>query len=819
MRWFSYRPSYNRKLVTRSLRGAGIRVFSLSPYGKPSHLFYATTSAKDIPSARRSRFSGSSGHVSKQQGTLAQQTWQTRLTIYKQLDYESDLDSHPREGRRLVDHDENRHDCRLWLELLLHRRRIYGVKGIIPVWLGMMKRDVPLANHRCVSIIWSLLLELGLSDHSILHQICRYAEDTYICHGYRYPDLYVGVVRHYATQEDPWLIDRWHERLRDMFPPTTEQFRELFAHLNQPEAPIKFTKFMRKVYEDLSIQGMYTFIVTSLCKAKFFQTALEWHQFLVEHKDFPATSESADQIIRYLYLSGNNQQASKITKDLLDAGVPFAPKKNHFLDNDKLLTKETMNLLHGKHYGITPKELSDDFCARLFATRFFSTAHAVKGLEILGTQAIGPKALRELMVRTLDGQTMDSRLALDTLQQLSTAGISIGRSVFARVVKELAMNHETNILHDVVTCDMHFEAFEDRALQESLLHHFYKTGDERGIQRTLAILSVDTRDDPSRQRRFWNYLLRSAINNLDWKEISRILESMENLEVKVTLRSYKYMLERLPSLRRVGRLPSAAANDLNPLINTWQSIMRRGGAIPVFLWSEVLRRLGMNGFLGEYEKLALWLTAWYAKPSFRYSQLSVKALSRLMKDPTSSTNYVETCTMLRRHDARHPLRQLFPTSAVQAIIAWGFQHESPDHANMHFAINECTHANSSPSARWTWGLKLLSKLQALGLRFSPTVLGKACELRLIGIFGRGLSKRPRNRDVQARHSSRHIEEYLSSMEETMGPDLFRSLYPQTFELDKLSRRQAISQLIEMKAEHLARKCSLICPPGVTANRV
>ena len=810
--------SYKLKLTSLPLRRAKVQLNSPPVCSKFGHLYYATiTSKPDGSSIHQNRVHDVTGHAIRYKGAHTQQIWQARLKTFKQLGYESDLDSHPREGPRLVDINATRHNHDVWLELLLYRRRVHGVKGMIPVWQGMMKRNVPLADHPSVPTIWSLLLELGYSDHFILHQVCTYAENTYVSTGYKFPNLYVGIIRHLTSKKESWLIERWHERLRDMFPPTTEHFCELFSYLNQPETPSKLSNFMRKAYEELSIQGVYAFIVTTLCKAKSFQAALEWHHFLIEHKDFPATSESTDQIFEYLSLTKNSEQTSKVTKDLLDAGVRFVPKNSRKLYEHELLTKEAMNLLHSKHHGIPPKELSDDFCARLFATRFFSIENTVRGLEILGTQAIGPKALRELMARTLDSEKTDSRLALSVLQQLSAAGISIGRSVFARVVKELATNHKADILYDVVTCDMHCEAFEDRMLQESLLHHYCKTGDEKGIQRTLAILLVDTQDNSSRQCRSWNYVLRSAINNRDWKGISRVLNSMEELKVKATSRSYEYMLQRLISTRQAGKLPSTTANDLDPLINIWQSVMRKGGTIPVSLWSELLCRLGMNGFLHEYEKLALWLTTWFAMPSFRSSQMSVKAMSRLLKNSTKSTDPVTTCTMVRKHDPRHPLRQLFPNSAIQAIVAWGFQHESSEHSDEQFVMSEHMEADSSPCAQWTWGLRLLCRLQALGLRVYPITLGKACEIRLIGIFGKGLSGRPRNRDVQARHSRKCIEQYLSSMEEIMGEDLFRGIYPQTFGMDKDARRQAIGRLIKVKAERLARKSLVIRPRRLKDN--
>ena len=714
---------------------------------------------------------------------------------FQQLEYESNLTTPPLEGRRLADSDDTCHNLDIWLELFLHRRRVHGVNGVLPIWLGLVKRDVLLANHSSVLTLWSILLELGHSDHHILDEICQYAEHTYACTGYKYPSLYVDIIRHLLSGEGIALTFKWHERLRDLFPPTPEQYCELFTYFNQPESPVKFTRFFQQAYEELSIQGVYTFIVPTLCTAQLFPAALEWHDFLVEHKDLPATSEPTNRLLDHLSITRKSQQASRVAKDLLDSGVRFISKDSSKLEEHELLTKEAMNLVHGKHYGIAQKELSDDFCARLFATRFFSVQNTVKGLEILGTHAIGPKALRELMSRTLEGGKRDAYLALDVLQQLSTAQISVGRSTFARLVKELAAYHQTDTLYDVVTCDMHVEAFEDRGLQESLLHQYCQTEDERGIQRSLAILLVDTRDDQKRQCSSWNYLLRSAIDSQNWKEITRLLGAMVEAGIEVTPRSYEFMIRRLCVRRRAGQKPSLPNNDLDPLINIWQSVMRKGGNVPTALWAEVLTRLGTNGFLHEYEKLALWLAMWFAQPSFRSSQMTIRASSQLVKDSLAGSNPLTTSRFMGRQDASHPFRQLFPPAAIQGIVTWGFHYELPQHW-------DDSVARSSTSARWTWGLRLLCRLQALGLRFSSTMLAKACEIRLIEIFGKSMSSRPRNRRSQAYHHNGNIEHYLSSMEDIMGEGLFKGLYTHYSRLPRVLRLRAMGQIIEWKAARL-----------------
>ena len=804
MRWSLHRPNCKHKLKLWCSTPKRTRASLPTWLWHADHIATRVISAVGDNSSRRKRLYTTVCLTQRHQVSSHPQPWQARLETFKQLEYESDLDSPALESRRLVDCDDTCNNLDVWLELFLYRRRVHGVQGVRPIWLGLLKRDVPLAYYPSALTIWSILLELGHSDSHVLHQVHQYAEHTYARTGYKYPCLYIDIIRHRLADESWTSTLEWHEKLRDLFPPTSEQYCKLLACFNRKDPSIKFTRFFQKAYEDLSIQGVYATIVPILCMAQSFRAALEWHDFLIKHKDLPATSEPVNQLLDYLSMTQNKQQASKITKNLLDSGVRFISKSNGKLEENEILTKEAMNLIHGKHYGITQKELSDEFCARLFATRFFSVQTTVKGLEILGMQAIGPKAFRELMSRTLQGGGMDSHLALDVLHQLSIAGISIGRSTFARVVKELATCHQVDTLYDIVTCDMHVEAFEDHVLQESLLHQYCETGDERGIQRTLAILLVDTRNDQRRQRQSWNYLLRSAIDSQNWKKISRLLEKMLESAIEVAPRSYRFMIHRLCVGRRAGQRPSVPTNDLDPLINTWQLVMRKGGTIPIALWAEVLTRLGMNGFLHEYEKLALWLVMWFVQPSFRSSQMTVRASQKHTEDSSMLTDRPTAGRFVAHRDANHPIRQLFPPAAVQGIVAWGFHNEKPQ-----FYGDSVT--KSSSNARWTWGLRLLCRLQALGSRFSPRTLGKACEIRLIAIFGVGVSGRPRNRQSQAYHYRGRIEYYLSSMEDIMGPTLFQGLYRRSFKLPRASRLRAIGQIIAWKAARHARRQRLRQP--------
>ncbi|MCJ1255742.1 hypothetical protein MMC24_003559 [Lignoscripta atroalba] len=690
--------------------------------------------------------------------------WREQLTTFEQFEYESEPDNSTTQRRRLVDDTHHQRDFELWLELLRFRRRRFGVEGITPIWNDMRRKGILLPTTGPTAYeIWNSLLQLGQERPEVLKELWMHAKILKESLGRSWPYLYLKIVGR-LLQIQPTKAYSWHCRLSGDFSPSPRLFRKLFEEIvTNPPALAVF----KRIYIELSFREMYKVIIPALCEREMYALAIKWHHLLMRMNDLPSNSAVVKPLLYHLAMYGDEGQLMKITKGMVDAGVSFAGSIDTSLKPNTLISREMMNRLHGESHNIAPRRFSDEFCARLFATRMFSIDMVINGLRMLGVDAIGPLSLREIANRERKGEACHPETMLQYIERLRQAGISIGTSVFSRLVEKLAIENQGKVLDDVVTCDQHPEAFEDWKLQESLLAAYYQSGDQRQVNRTLAILMLDSREQSETIVR-WNLLLRSCLTRQDWRGTFRTIESMRENNIPLTAKSSGYVRLCMLSRRQVSRKPSTT-DDLRRVINIWQGALRLGGRLPSLAWVEILRRLGMAGRLQEYENLALWLAAWYSDPAFRASQTSLtfKGKSR------SESLGLEVPTALSKAHPRHPLRIIFSPGMQGAIIAWGFQDPAGTRCLRQRKPAKLVLRAASLEAPWTWGLKLLNKLKAYGTYIDRTKVASACRQRLLTLFGPGVSKRPINRQAKSSNTST-FETYVLTMDRIWGGGLFQT---------------------------------------------
>lgn len=717
------------------------------------------------------------------QGTIKTiKEWRKSLTSYKQFEYESDLDAPLYKGPRLV--DLHQQDREIWIELFLFRRRNYGIESVIPLWNGLKSRGVPLSQQ----VLESGLLELGYQRHDILDEVCDYASYIHQSTRQGLSQLYREIIRHFL-QTDTSKAYRWHTRLLRDFPPSEHQFKVLFHWAKISDQRLRI---LQRIYQDLSFRRLYTVIIPTLCQDRLYSMALEWHNLLMRNGDVPPNSSYTAPLLHHYALRGRELLVLKMTKELVDAGVSFASSTNLSLKENTFISREMMDRVHGRFYGIAPKTLSDEFCARLFATSLFSVETVIRGLQILGTDAIGPLSLREIASRSCSAGICNVETVVKNLSTLKQAGISTGTSLLSRLIQKLATEYRAYGLYDVVNCDLHPEAFENWKLQESLLASYQKAGDQRQVDRTLTVLLIDASAKDFAPA-YWNIHLRICLSQGDWQGLSRILETMREHHVQVSSRSSSYARTCMLSRRRASRGPSDIDN-LPLIISVWKMSLCGGGIIPAVAWIEVFRRLGMRGELAEFEKLALWLARWYSDAMFRASQgrFSVKP------EELKKGGIVSLLEDLEMHDPQHPFQVIFNPTFIRAVIAWGFQHSSRSMENLQMSPKEWDESITSFEAQWMWGLRLLLNLRKYGVLIAQVHVAKACMQRLIVVFGPGLSRRLINRDYQSRRAGT-IEGYIVGMERLWGERLFMSQVNGLSGLSQTLRVEAIKSEVGRKA--------------------
>ncbi|MCJ1433610.1 hypothetical protein MMC27_002973 [Xylographa pallens] len=693
--------------------------------------------------------------------------WQQRINSFEQLNYESSLNLDPRLGLRLVDDVNYRYDPELWLVLIRFRERIDGVKGIGVIWKGFSKRvsrlKDPAFSREVIPRedvdqpwreIWVSFLRAGFEDHHILKEICEYMRLNNRRGERGAIGLYTAVLGHILKVE-PLEAFEWHKRLKS-FPPNAQDQIELF---NQVIASPPARQALLAIYADLPYPRLYSSMIPKLCALELYSDAISWHRMLLSRGDRPLNTSILKPLLEHLASSGQDKLLDQITQELVHAGVPLDTTANAIQENVPVVSRQMMNEIHAKFYNITPKRFSDEFCARLLATRIFSVKSIISGLQMLGVQAIGPLALREIGFRTVDNGACRLDAMAEYLAQLHEAKIETGCSKFSRLVQRFVRENHDQLLYDLVTCDQHPDVLEDQKLQESLLASYHRTGDDRQINRTIAILTLDEKEE-TMDTAYWNILVRC---DLTLRNLSGVLKKTETMRAKgitLTHMSRSYMWSKLMNTGKSGQLTSET--NAQTLISIWQGFMISGTYIPLTDWDATLRRLGMTGQLMQYENLAFWLAKWYTDGIFRKSL--VGALKRL-DDPQGFCRYN---VQLSQADAVDPLQILFPKNTQVAILAWGFQ-----------KVKATSLRGCMPSERvgrlaasdGLWGLRMLAKLRDLGFEINRGTISRLCRTHLESIFDMTTNSRKWDNHISSGRQG-HWDEHALAMEMIWGHNLF-----------------------------------------------
>ena len=646
-----------------------------------------------------------------------------RLWSWEALEFESNVGQDNAFGLQLVDDPKYRDDFWIWVELLRFRQRVYGLQGTVDIWEGIKRRKLILpVRGPQADVLWSSFISLGFVHWEVLDEVHLHARKIFEDTGTAWQEIYKKIVGHLLAT-DPRQAYRWHSLILPIHRPSPDEVSYLF---NQALTSKVALSAFEQIYKEVDVRTGYGTIVPRLCNLELYDTAHQWHYLLIEMGDMPGGSHAVEPLMRHLSLYKSSEQLRDFTRSLVDAHVPFTVSTSLASQGQPIISRESMSRMLGEAHSIAPKSFSDEFCARLFATKAFSVDMVMRGLRMLGMESIGPLSLREIASRDATTEAVAARM-----DQFRELGLSVGSSIFSKLVRQFAVEGKENMLEELLSSDQHPDALEDRELQETLLASYHAAQDWPRLNSTLAILTCHSKENVVFYEK--NVILRCYIRQHNLTAAIKMLEDMRLARVSVSPLSTRLMRDTILRPRKVGRRPVSLAvefDDLGHLIGLWQGILRCGGHVAPLLWREVFRRLGQTGRLKEFEKLALWLVVWYHPNNAkslraRYSPYAGIKRRALVPSELSAYNY------------HHPYRLLFSLVQQEAIIAWGFR----------------TLAEKPPAARpslestrsWKWGIKLLLKLKEHGVAVSKDTVRRVIKHRLNILYGPGRSSVPANR--------------------------------------------------------------------------
>ncbi|TKA78748.1 hypothetical protein B0A49_04699 [Cryomyces minteri] len=649
----------------------------------------------------------------------------SRRFMFDRMRFESDVATSIGTGNRLVDKLETKNDLELWHHLLEFRKRLDGTEGIRDIWSGMKRRnvDLPISGTHA-NYMWETFLTAGFEQTDLLESVYKYAVDLRHRKDDVYEPLYESIVGHMLRTKSPHTYG-WHRRMLDQYPPREGYVKRLAkgaAHSKNSPGVFK------RIYLESDERDVYDTLIISLCDRGAFHEARQWHKYLIKHDDPPSAAMAPKLTMKHIAL-GYHRQPPVPRHD----NAPTINTTARLELRNKRFSREMMSGVVGESHGVAPKELDDAFCARLFATKALSIDFVIRGLGMFGVESIGPMAMRELA-----GRAQTSALIFSKITALEEAGISIGQSVFSRAVKRAAQGGRTEVLHYLLHSDQHPDVFEDRTLQEELLHKSIAIKDWQQVHRTLVVLTV-FHSDPDKEA--WNLLLQSHIQQPDWETLVQVLEDMRMHGINANRKSLSALHAHCLRLRQPGKRPQSVAvhqDDLRLVTNVFLAHLQAGRELHPLRWREVLRRFGMSGRFEELERLSLWLAAWYSPSTALERRLRAVTAYGVPPNPRDTASY--RLKSLPSSHSDHPLRQIFDPSFQRAVVAWGFKTSVPSSAfskSLKPPQRVFDSQDQAPTASepWARGLALLAKLKHFGVLVQTSTVRKVVKQRLLMLYG------------------------------------------------------------------------------------
>ncbi|KAJ5164620.1 uncharacterized protein N7500_006450 [Penicillium coprophilum] len=663
----------------------------------------------------------------------------------EKLEFESDVGHLNNIGTRLVDNPEHRNNLDLWEELLRYRQRHYGDNGTLHIWEGLRVRVdgvwLPVLGEQA-DFFWQSFVDMGLRREIFLGEVLDYAVLIQEQKGNRWPQLYERVVGGLLEQGLTKRAVEWHKKLQiSHLASANDVLKILPSAIRSSSLPAGTEFAMSADLERSSLSpGLQAFqaacstipnhnfygpVIAMLIQHGHGEAAIPMHHFLARRQDHPQSPEEIQPLLEYVEKFGLRKEFNRLrgyvkkrfdTEASIDQPGPIGT-----------------TLISEKKVSQDEKPFKDDIGAKLFATRALNFDMIVGGLKMLGVSEIGHRTLRELATRAHGNQDL-----LDKLKILKQSGISIGSTVFSRLVQKLATQNRDILLSDILRSDQHPDILEDKRMQESMLVSYYMARDWRLYNMTLAVLTELYPGAPDLS----DIHFRKHIAAWELGAASKVADELALRGRTLDETSVDFMADQILTPRRMNHRPPpgqrlSAVDEVIFIFKILKRVVPAGGYVSAAFWVEMLKRLGMADAWADWDKLrdcCQWLVRQYAeipgqKPNVPH-------------DPTKHTNGRD----------RRMLDLVFNPQMQAAIVSWGFTFRILETTASKFAIASPNSQTDEKLIPWVRGLVLLRELEQSGLRLDKRLISQAVRHRLAMLYSHHvLSARRMNRMLRRRN--------------------------------------------------------------------
>lgn len=613
--------------------------------------------------------------------------------------------------------------------------------------------------------IWVPIVELGLKEPETLNSICQYANEMYDTSGTRWLKLYFYVVQHMLLHHRGSEAVYWHDVLSHRHRPGPATFQRLMRNVIISKEGDH--KALKKIYIRNSYRSIYSKVVPILLQNQEFDKAFDWHMFLQHHHDLPLNADIVQPLIQYFSIF-DPKTAKGISSGLTASGSSLAPGTTTEGSEDETNSRDDMlSIMSGNAPGSVVKgSQADLWVARWFATKWVTLDIAINTAHALKVESIGPLALQAIALREPVAADITGRI-----RQLQQRGIGVGQSTYSKALTSFAKRGQQDLLEALLESDQHPQSFDDRVLQEKLLTAYANAGDWRQHQLILAVQLASAIDPVVEQ---YNMQLRNHATQRDQAAIVKVLETMRMNRIAVEIATIRFILRAILRPRTRGHgpdnsVPGYVEQDIGLAISILKNIMEYNKFVPITVWREVTRRLGMLGRTSDFHGLCLWLVGQYGPDNNGHTRILSPSSAPLLNRPQLSTGH-----------PLHPLRLLFSDVRQRSIVEWGFiwglmsYASSVDSSPGLIATTTTEEQKILALEQMTQGIRFLKELQKRGVYIKESSVRRAVRVRLVILYGHKESVQQHNRKWRS-YNPLSLEEIVKGAEVAWGKQLFPSV--------------------------------------------
>ncbi|RMZ12199.1 hypothetical protein D0862_02716 [Hortaea werneckii] len=713
------------------------------------------------------------------------------LESFEELRYQADVSCPKKLGSLLVDEPEHRNNMQLWIELLHFRQRLDGLSGIVAIWRGVRQRNVDIPTEgTAAQILWSAFISAITVDRRLhpaapsIPDLFAYAVELKARTGKSYADLYTIIVGR-SFRVDAAMASNWHRRLKKAGLAPEEPLKLIVKDVVFGERMKRFQDMYKRSGErdlyDIAIGAALQWEAEQEASRQMtpnskrndltMSRALRWHRFLLRYGDGPSQEFFTRPEVQRLFELDGDESLPMIHAQSHQVAAPPGCEQSDLstdVQHYPSLTRANFSSFMGEAHGIKQKEVSDNFVAKMFATRAFPLDLVINGLTFFSVNKVGGVALREMALREVGPVAFCNRLTA-----LRAAGISLDDSVYTKLLCKLAEEVQTDLYETLLASDQHPDAYSDSATQEALLVSFLGSNDWTNAHVTL--LALESTESTDSRAAAWNRVAQHYLRHRAHKLTAHTIETMQRSKLPLT---YKTMMSLhryvLPARRRrmkpvesqrTDRPPFDALNFVTRTAMYADGVARaskdlRGtDKVKSRVWIELLKRYGMKHRWAEFEKLVHWLASNFGGAEHRARVATAT--------PRLKGYRARKWRQLVAFRPQTPKSELWPSSPLplifdrqmqQAIVTWGFRS-----AAVRNALQEQPRRDDV-GCRWWQGLSLLMHLRKIGVQVDIQDVRRALWLRMWILFGPGVSQRHVN--MLTRKVNRlSLERYITTANE------------------------------------------------------